>query len=127
VYGTSEVLTIITYGNGLYLSLQAKKEIEKKTRKKIKVIDLRWLAPINYEDLISNIEKCKNILIVDECRKTGCHGEGILTDLLCGLNGKSKIVLHAAKDSFIPLGVSATSTLPSRKSIVQKAIDLING
>ena len=127
VYGTSEVLTIITYGNGLYLSLQAKKEIEKKTRKKIKVIDLRWLAPINYEDLISNIEKCKNILIVDECRKTGCHGEGILTDLLCGLNGKSKIVLHAAKDSFIPLGVSATSTLPSRKSIVQKAVDLING
>ena len=35
VYGKSEVLTIITYGNGLYLSLQAKKEIEKKTRKKI--------------------------------------------------------------------------------------------
>ena len=107
--------------------MQAKKEIEKKTRKKIKVIDLRWLAPINYEDLISNIEKCKNILIVDECRKTGCHGEGILTDLLCGLNGKSKIELHAAKDSFIPLGVSATSTLPSKKSIVQKAFDLING
>ena len=127
VYGTSEILTIITYGNGLYLSLQAKKEIEKKTSKKIKVIDLRWLAPINYEDLSSNIEKCKNILIVDECRKTGCHGEGILTGLLRGLNGKSKIVLHAAKDSFIPLGVSATSTLPSRKSIVQKAIDLING
>ena len=127
VYGTSEVLTIITYGNGLYLSLQAKKEIEKKTRKKIKVIDLRWLAPINYEDLISNIEKCKNILIVDECRKTGCHGEGILTDLLCGLNGKSKIELHAAKDSFIPLGVSATSTLPSKESIIQKGIELING
>ena len=80
-----------------------------------------------YEDLISNIEKCKNILIVDECRKTGCHGEGILTDLLCGLNGKSKIELHAAKDSFIPLGVSSTSTLPSKKSIVQKAFELING
>jgi len=35
--------------------------------------------------------------------------------------------LHAAKDSFIPLGVSATSTLPSKKSIIQKGIDLING
>ena len=69
----------------------------------------------------------KNILIVDECRKTGCHGEGILSKLLSVLNGKSKIELHAAKDSFIPLGVSATSTLPSKKSIVQKAISLING
>ena len=127
MYGTSEVLTIITYGNGLYLSLQAKKEIEKKTSKKIKVIDLRWLAPINYEDLSSNIEKCKNILIVDECRKTGCHGEGILAELLNRLNRRSIIKLHAAKDSFIPLGVSATSTLPSKKSIVQKAFDLING
>ena len=127
VYGKSETLTIITYGNGLYLSLQAKKEIEKKIRKKIKVIDLRWLAPINYEGLIRSIEKCKNILIVDECRKTGCHGEGILAELLSVLNGKSKIELHAAKDSFIPLGVSATSTLPSKKSIIQKAIDLING
>ena len=127
VYGKSETLTIITYGNGLYLSLQAKKEIEKKIRKKIKVIDLRWLAPVNYEGLISSIENCKNILIVDECRKTGCHGEGILAELLSVLNGKSKIELHAAKDSFIPLGVSATSTLPSKKSIVQKAIDLING
>ena len=127
VYGKSEVLTIITYGNGLYLSFQAKKEIEKKTSKKIKVIDLRWLAPINYGGLISSIGKCKNILIVDECRKTGSHGEGILAELLGVLNGKSKIKLHAAKDSFIPLGVSATSTLPSKKSIVQKAIDLING
>ena len=127
VYGKSEILTIITYGNGLYLSLQAKKEIEKKIRKKIKVIDLRWLAPINYEGLIESIEKCKNILIVDECRKTGCHGEGILAELLSVFNGKSKIELHAAKDSFIPLGVSATSTLPSKKSIIQNAIDLING
>ena len=36
-------------------------EIEKKTKKKIKVIDLRWLAPINYEELFRNIKKCKNI------------------------------------------------------------------
>ncbi len=127
VHGKSEILTIITYGNGFYLSLQARKEIEKKTKKKIKVIDLRWLAPINFKRLLSNIEDCKNILIVDECRKTGCHGEGILAELLSRLNGKSKIELHAAKDSFIPLGISATSTLPSKKSIAQKAIDLING
>ena len=73
------------------------------------------------------IEKCKNILIVDECRKTGCHGEGILAELLNRLNRRSIIKLHAATDSFIPLGVSATSTLPSKKSIVQKACDLING
>ena len=126
IYGNSEVLTIITYGNGLYLSLQAKKEIEKKTKKKIKVIDLRWLAPINYKKIVKNIENCKNILIVDECRKTGCHGEGLLGELLNELGRQSKMELHAADDSFISLGVSVTSTLPSKESIVQKSLDLIN-
>jgi len=126
-YGESRLLTIITYGNGLYLSLQAKKEIEKKIKKKIKVIDLRWLAPINYKNLIKNIEKCKNILIVDECRKTGCHGEGLLGELVTRIGRQSNIELHAADDSFIPLGVAATATLPSKVSIVKKSLDLLNG
>jgi len=35
-YGRGKALTIITYGNGLYLSLQAQKEIEKKLEEKDK-------------------------------------------------------------------------------------------
>ena len=35
VYGKSEHLAIITYGNGLYLSLQAQKRIEIKLKYKI--------------------------------------------------------------------------------------------
>ena len=42
-YGKGEALIIISYGNGLYLSLKAKKQIEEKIKDKIKVIDLRWL------------------------------------------------------------------------------------
>ena len=36
------------------------------------------------------------------------------------------IVLHAAEDSFIPLGVSATVTLPSEDSIIKNAMDMLN-
>ena len=124
VYGRSQVLTIITYGNGLYLSLQAKKEIEKKLRKKIKVIDLRWLSNINVSKLIDEVSGCNNILIVDECRQTGCHGEGLLTKLVLESNRTFNIKLHAAKDSFISLGIAATSTLPSKESIIQNALEL---
>jgi len=46
-HGKGNALNIITYGNGLYLSLQARPEIEKKLKKKIKVIDLRWLSDID--------------------------------------------------------------------------------
>ena len=126
VYGTGRSLTIITYGNGLYLSLKAKKAIESKSKKKIKVIDLRWLSPIDFSKLINAIGSCKKILIVDECRRTGCHGEEIYIKLDQSSKHNLNIKLHAAEDSFIPLGVSATVTLPSERSILNHALDLLN-
>jgi len=125
-YGTGRALTIITYGNGLYLSLKAKKAIESRSRKKIKVIDLRWLSPIDVPRLIKSIGSCKKILIVDECRRTGCHGEEIYMKLSQSTNKALDIFLHAAEDSFIPLGVSATVTLPSTESIINNALDLLD-
>ena len=127
VYGKGKCLTIITYGNGLYLSLQAQKEIEKTLNKKIQVIDLRWLSEINIPKLLKAIGGCKNVLIVDECRRTGCQGEGLLSQLVTLSEGSFSIRLHAAEDSFISLGVAATATLPSRESIIEHAIELVNG
>ena len=126
-YGNGKILTIITYGNGLYLSLQAQKEIEKILKKKIKVIDLRWLSDINLPHVQEAIDTCENILIVDECRRTGCHGEGLLANLIRESKKPLNIKLHAAEDSFISLGVSATATLPSKESIIQHAVELVNG
>jgi 2-oxoisovalerate dehydrogenase E1 component len=126
-YGHGKSLTIITYGNGLYFSLQAQKEIEKKLKKKIKVIDLRWLSEIDIPKLLKAIGTCKNVLIVDECRKTGCHGEGLFTQLVSKSKKPIKIKLHAAEDSFISLGVAATVTLPSKESTIENALELVNG
>ena len=126
-YGNGTSLTILTYGNGLYLSLQAQKEIEKKLGKKIKIIDLMWISDINYETLLKEITPCKNILIVDECRRSGCHGEGIFTNLILKSKIPLNIDLHAAEDSFISIGKAATVTLPSKDSIVKNALNLVNG
>ncbi len=126
-YGNGKALTIITYGNGLYLSLQAQKEIEKKLKKKIKVIDLRWLSEIDISKILKAIGTCDNVLIVDECRRTGCHGEGLLANLVSESKKPLNIKLHAAEDSFISLGVAATATLPSKESIIENALGLVNG
>lgn len=126
-YGSGEALTILTYGNGLYLSLQAQVEIEKKIKKKIKVIDLRWLSDIDIAKLLKSIGSCDKILVVDECRKTGCHGEWIISQLAIQSPKQLHFKLHAAEDSFIPLGASATSTLPSKESIIENSLELING
>ena len=126
-YGKGKALTIITYGNGLYLSIQAQKEIEKKLKKKIKIIDLRWLSEINILKILKAIGTCENVLIVDECRRTGCHGEGLLVQLVSQSKKLLNIKLHAAEDSFISIGVAATATLPSKDSIIESALGLVNG
>ena len=63
---------------------------------------------------------------MDECRRKGSYGEGIFYELYKRINSDVKIKLHAAKNSFISLGESATVTLPSKDSIFKIAIKFIN-
>jgi 2-oxoisovalerate dehydrogenase E1 component len=126
VYGKGSSLIIISYGNGFYLSMKAKIEIEKTLNKKIKIIDLRWLSDINIANLMKSVGRCSKILIVDECRKNGCYGEGLVADIFSASKRALKIRLHAADNSFIPLGKAATVTLPSEESIINNAIELYN-
>jgi 2-oxoisovalerate dehydrogenase E1 component len=123
-YGNGDSLTIISYGNGLYHSLKALPEIEKKIKKKIKVIDLCWLSDINIDHLIAEIGLSNKILIVDECRRSGSYGEGLMSSLYSKVKNKYDINLHAAADSFIPLGDAATSTLPNSQTITFNALQL---
>ena len=125
-YGEGKKLIIISYGNGLYLSLQAKKEIEEKINNKIKVIDLRWLSEINVYKLLDSFGNCRKILIVDECRRNGCHAEGLMCELLSETKKPLNIRIHAAENSFIPIGKASTVTLPSKESIIKNSLELIN-
>ena len=75
------------------------KKRSRKIKKKIKVIDLRWLSSVNIKGLLDSIRNCKNVLIVDECRKTGCHGENIFYQLKTLSDKEIKIKLHAAEDT----------------------------
>ena len=125
-YGEGSALTIISYGNGLFLSLQAQKEIERKIKKKTKVIDLRWLSDIDISKLFKAIGKCQNVLLVDECRQKGCYLEGLYASLANESKIPLKIKLHAADDSFISIGKASNVTLPSKESIIKNALELIN-
>ena len=125
-YGEGKKLIIISYGNGLYLSLQAKKEIEEKINNKIKVIDLRWLSEINVNKLLDSFGNCRKILIVDECRRNGCHAEGLMSQLLNETKNALNIRIHAADNSFIPIGMASATTLPSKESIIKNSLELIN-
>ncbi|TMJ19457.1 MAG: MFS transporter [Alphaproteobacteria bacterium] len=126
VHGTGTDLAIVTYGNGYYLSRQAEKILAEQHKLKLRVIDLRWLAPLNEDGLIEATEGCERVLIVDECRRTGSQSEALMA-LFAERAPGTPCARITAEDSFIPLGRAATLTLPSRDSIVAAALELVRG
>ncbi len=124
--GNGTDLAIITYANGVYLSKKAQKILTTEHNIQTRIIDLRWLAPINEDAVLQAIKQCSRVLIVDECRKTGSISEALMT-LLCEKSSCTKIARLTADDSFIALGPASTLTLPSCKSIVHEACKLMRG
>lgn len=125
VYGSGTELAIVSYGNGYYLSRKAEKLLAEQDIE-CRVIDLRWLAPLNESALIDAVSDCKHILIVDECRKTGSISEALIT--LFHESSKNQATQRiTAKDCFIPLGSASYLVLPSVEQIVDTAIEMTKG
>lgn len=123
-YGKGADLCILTYGNGYYLSRQAQKILQEQHQIDARVVDLRWLAPLDIAEIVRAIGASNAILIVEECRITGSLSDTLMAQLTEHMPGLPPMARVAATDSFIPLGRAATATLPSRDSIVQAAIKL---
>lgn len=114
---------IISYGNGAYLSRLAMQQI---TDMRGTLLDLRWLMPLDTENLIATVKKFTRVLIVDECRKTASISEQLLTVLYEAglLTTERQVQCLAAADSFIPLGNSWEYLVPSIEQIVQSTISM---
>ena len=124
IHGDGRDLAIVSYGNGIYLSRQALPELQRRgvaTR----LVDLRWLTGIHHDRVFEAVRDCQRVLIVDECRRSGSISE----ELMCALAERrvpsDRLARLTAEDSFIPLGVAATCTLPSKESILHAAEALL--
>ena len=124
IHGDGTDLAIVSYGNGYFLSRQAEKILREQHGVMARVIDMRWLAPVNEDGLLDAVNRCDHVLIVDECRRTGSQSEALMA-LFAERAPRLPVGRIAAEDSFIPLARAATLTLPSRDSIVAGALDLL--
>ncbi|MCZ8381949.1 thiamine pyrophosphate-dependent enzyme [Mycobacterium sp. CPCC 205372] len=114
-HGDGADLTILTFGNGVRMSLRVARRLER-AGIGIRVVDLRWLAPLPVEDMLREARATGRVLVVDETRTTGGVGEGLLATLLAhGYTGRLARV--AGEDSFIPLGDAALQVLLSEDTI----------
>ena len=116
-------LTILTWANGAYLSIRAQRRLEIDHGIRVAVVDLRWIAPLPFDDMIAAAGETGRVLVVDETRHSGGVGEGIVTGLVeRGFGGT--IGRIAARDSFVPLGAAANLVLVSERDIVERCLEI---
>jgi 2-oxoisovalerate dehydrogenase E1 component len=121
IFGDGEDLCIITYGNGYYLSRQAESVLASQYGMKLRILDLRWLHPLNGPAIVSAALSCRKILIVDESRRSGSLSEKLMTIFAEAGHGND-VSRITADDCFIPLGPAAELLLPSKQSIIEAAL-----
>jgi 2-oxoisovalerate dehydrogenase E1 component len=119
VWGRGADLAIVTFGNGHYLSRQAAPELAA-AGIALRIIDLRWLAPLPEASLAAALAGVRRVLVVDETRRSGGLAEALLAHFAETLPGVPAARVTAL-DSFIATGPAYAATLPSREGIVAAA------
>ena len=117
-------LVIFTFGNGVPMSLRAARQIEARHGWKVRVVDLRWLLPLNVGAIGRHAGECKRILVVDEGRRSAGIGEGVVTAVVEAGQGAKPLRRVVGVDTFTPLAGAALLVLPSEADIVAMAGEL---
>jgi 2-oxoisovalerate dehydrogenase E1 component len=122
-HGTGSDLTIVTFGNGLRMSLRVADRLAT-AGIGCRVLDLRWLAPLPVDDLVREALATGRVLVVDETRRTGGVSEAVVAALIdAGYTGVLARVTSA--DSFVPLGPAADLVLLDEATVESAAHQLL--
>lgn len=123
-HGNAKDMLIITYGNGVLLSLKAAKRLAQTHQTQARVLDLRWLQPLNEKAIKQIAGEFDKILIVDEGRRSACVGEGVITVLATQAKKPKHLRLLTGSDCFTPLADAAGLVLPNVDSVYRELLQL---
>jgi 2-oxoisovalerate dehydrogenase E1 component len=112
-------LLIVTYGNGVLMSLRAARRLREETGHRVCVMDLRWLKPLNAAAVATHADRCGRVLVVDEGRRTGGIAEEIFTALDEHADPAVRKARVTGADSYIPLAGAAHLVLPSDEDVLE--------
>jgi 2-oxoisovalerate dehydrogenase E1 component len=103
------------------MSLRVARELEKQRGVQTRVLDLRWLKPLNVEAIAQHAGDIGKVLVVDEGRRTGGIAEEIMTAIDEHAPSTVKKARVAGEDCYIPLAAAANLVLVSEQQILEAA------
>lgn len=119
-------LLVLTYGNGVPMALRVAKRLEDERGLRVRVVDLRWIAPLPEGAIVAHAAEARAMLVVDECRRSGSVSEaiGALIADTPSLRATPFARVTSA-DSFIPLAEAANLVLLQEAEIHAAAAALL--
>ena len=122
--GDGRDLVIVTYGNGVPMGLRAARRIAAAHGWSVRVVDLRWLVPLDEGFIRAQVADARRILIVDEGRRSAGVGEGVVTAIVEGGFGARPFRRVVGADTYTPLAGAAFLVIPGEDDIVAAAGEL---
>ena len=117
----AEDLVVFSYGNGVPMALRAASRIESELGWKVRVVDLRWLVPLNDAFIAEQARHAKRVLVLDEGRRSAGVGEGVITALVEAGLGHLPTHRVVGADTYTPLAGAAFLVLPGDDEVVAAA------
>jgi pyruvate dehydrogenase E1 component beta subunit len=114
-------VTIITYGAMVQTSLKAAEQIEKDRGITVEVIDLRTINPIDYDTIITSVEKTNRAIVVQEAQKQA----GVAAEVIAQINERAILSLEApvlrvtSPDTVFPFAAAEDVWLPNPARVIE--------
>ena len=120
-------VTLVAYGAMVHSCLKAAEELEK-DGVSAEVIDLRTVAPVDYETILESVKKTNRAVVVQEAQKQAGIAASVVSEI------QEKAILHleapvlrvAAPDTVYAFTQAEEVWLPNHNTIVEKVNDVMN-
>ncbi len=115
-------LLIVSYANGLRLSLRAARKLKEEHHLNARVLDVRWLNPLPLDVIHQHANDCARVLVADECRATGAGIADAVIAALAEAGFSRPLGSVRAVDTYVPLGAAANLVLISETQIIAASL-----
>jgi len=109
---------VVTFGNGVPMALRAARVLAAEGIA-VRVLDLRWLKPLNIDAVAEHAGACGAVLVLDEGRPDAGIGEGVVAGLAERGLADRPLERVTGLDCYIPLGDAAGRVLPDEDRVEQ--------
>ena len=120
-------VSIITYGAMVREAIKAADNLAKENVS-VEIIDLRTVAPLDIETIITSVEKTGRVVIVQEAQKQAGVGAQIASEIAerAILSLEAPIGRVLAPDTVFPFGQAENVWLPNAADIEEKVKEIVN-